>query len=52
MASGVSSPIPHPDQRDDDGNGIGDTCDECVDFLVDEGFIERPDVSLDYHVSP
>ena len=45
-------PIPNPDQRDDDGNGVGDTCDELVDFLLDEGFIKRPDVSLDNHGSP
>ena len=45
-------PLPNPDQRDDDENGLGDTCDELVDFLLDEGFIKRPDVSLDNHGSP
>ena len=45
-------PIPNPDQVDDDENGIGDTCDQVVDFLVDEGFIKRPDVSLDHGGSP
>jgi hypothetical protein len=42
-----SCPVSNPDQRDDDGNGIGDVCDQLVEFLVDEGFIKRPDVSLD-----
>ena len=40
--------LANPDQRDDDENGLGDTCDKLVDFLLDEGFIKRPDVSLDH----
>jgi hypothetical protein len=40
-------PVSNPDQRDDDENGIGDACDQLAEFLVDDGFIKRPDVSLD-----
>jgi hypothetical protein len=45
-------PLSNPDQRDDDGNGIGDVCDQLADFLVDDGFIKRPDVSLDHGGGP
>ena len=45
-------PVANPDQRDDDENGIGDACDQLAEFLVDEGFIKRPDVSLDNQRSP
>jgi hypothetical protein len=45
-------PLSNPDQRDDDGNGIGDVCDQLADFLVDDGFIKRPDVSLENHGNP
>ena len=41
-------PVANPDQFDGDENGIGDACDELADFLLDEGFIKRPDVSLDH----
>jgi hypothetical protein len=45
-------PVANPDQVDDDENGIGDVCDQLADFLVDDGFIKRPDVSFGNHGNP